>query len=632
MKNVVTSLFRFVLQWFRSARRAQPQERITPEQLRKALTEMLADPQTRRLLLEDLMGPVFPIQGGQVVCKSAREISAGDFGADCGGGVYTFPSRMGAVAFGIGSYLMPTGAPNSYRLGLGMNLYWNGAKWIATGDGANNGASAVLGKYGPASLTLFLIPSTGGANQEILDANLAQYAQLSIDPAGNVGIGPITPGHKLDVLGTIRALSAGAAIGSYLMPHGAAGNSFRLGLGMNLYWDGANWIAKGDGVSNGAAAVLGNYGPAALTLFVIPSTSGADKAISNASLADYARLSIDSAGNVTIGNLNKMVYLRPRGPGLNDSDQINNAIAALPFEGGIIMLEPGEYRIETQISITRNGVKLRGYGGAWPASPCLPDPPGTFGNPLTKLLWAGSPTDPEKVVIKLKPATANTNIQDLEISDLTIDGAETAEIGLLLDRVMTSNFRSVHVRRMKDSLIGEGIRLTTTASGLGGSGIDCAWNLFENCSVICASNGVVLMSDATGGAAANTSHNTFVGLSVQFRGARAEDAGIRLRDCDNNFFNRTYVQRISGPAGPGIGVLVENPALARSNYFYHVQVPAGPGFGVTNATTPPNNKNLIFGYDLENGQGQPTSTPDTNAANYLFWIDSKGKIRGGQLL
>ena len=86
MKKLFSSLFRPVVQWFQfSARRAQAKERISPEQLREALREALADPQTRTLILRDLVGKVFAIEGAQVVCKPANEISAGAFGASCGG-------------------------------------------------------------------------------------------------------------------------------------------------------------------------------------------------------------------------------------------------------------------------------------------------------------------------------------------------------------------------------------------------------------------------------------------------------------------------------------------------------------------------------------------------------------------
>lgn len=70
------------------------------------------------------------------------------------------------------------------------------------------------------------------------------------------------------------------------------------------------------------------------------------------------------------------------------------------------MLEPGEYRINATIAVNANGVKLRGYGGAWPD--------GTFGIPVTNLLWVGPAGSP---IIRLIPAAPVTNnIQDIELS------------------------------------------------------------------------------------------------------------------------------------------------------------------------------------------------------------------------
>ncbi len=73
MKNLFSSYFRFVVSWFGPARRVQPEVRVSPEQLRKAVADMLADPKTRSLV----MGNLLPIQGG--VCNTP----AGDVARTC---------------------------------------------------------------------------------------------------------------------------------------------------------------------------------------------------------------------------------------------------------------------------------------------------------------------------------------------------------------------------------------------------------------------------------------------------------------------------------------------------------------------------------------------------------------------
>lgn len=82
------------------------------------------------------------------------------------------------------------------------------------------------------------------------------------------------------------------------------------------------------------------------------------------------------------GSINKIVYLRPNGS--TDGTQINNAISALPSNGGIIYLLPGTWIITTVVEINKSGVKLRGYGSGDPAnSPVV-------GDALTLLQWSPS--------------------------------------------------------------------------------------------------------------------------------------------------------------------------------------------------------------------------------------------------
>ncbi|MGH8247311.1 MAG: hypothetical protein ACREUU_12875, partial [Gammaproteobacteria bacterium] len=304
-----------------------------------ALTQMLADPQTRRLLFQDLIGSVFPIQGGQL-CKPASEISAGEFGAACNRGNYDFPNIVRAIS-GIASTPPSTGK--------GLEMYWD-----------------VSGDFG---------------------------ALVSIERSPTLAL---------------KALA-----------YNALAHVFAVG-----------------------SAVV---------------------------------MQIDASG------VNKIRFLRPRGPGLNDSQQVNEAITSLAStNGGIIMLEPGEYRIDQTLNITGNGVKIRGYGGNWPD--------GTLGTPITKLLWVGADNG---IVFSLSPSGAT--LRDAEISDLTIDGNGSATatagagIGLLLSNTISCRCVSLHIRNLRSGN-------PTTTGGIGikmtnGNG----WNLFVNCSLFEVSQGVVLM-------------------------------------------------------------------------------------------------------------------------------------------
>ncbi|MES2140473.1 MAG: hypothetical protein V4511_12265 [Bacteroidota bacterium] len=127
------------------------------------------------------------------------------------------------------------------------------------------------------------------------------HEKMRIADDGNVGIGTTSPIHKLDVVGTVHATDS-AQRGSYLIPSGFVGNDFRMGLGNNAYWNGSNWLTKGDGGNNGASLILGSYGVAhSLQFFTISSNGGTDQTITNGGLATYERMRITDDGKVGIG-------------------------------------------------------------------------------------------------------------------------------------------------------------------------------------------------------------------------------------------------------------------------------------------------------------------------------------------
>jgi hypothetical protein len=336
---------------------------------------------------------------------------------------------------------------------------------------------------------------------------------------------------------------------------------------------------------------------------------------------------LDVAGNIKSNGLNKILFLRPLGPSSYDSEQINAAIAGLSgARGGIIMLEPGEYRINTTINLNVNGVKLRGYGGGWVNYPYE-------GAQATKLVWHGpsgsAVADPNKyphqAIVECRWADTDTALQDLAISDLSILGNGRTNItGLLLDHVSGSIFRNVEITDVT-----EGIWLTSTATA---DNVDTDFNLFENCAVLNAQRGVVFTRNSD--AAVNACHNTFLGLSIEYLGETASPplaAGIHMVDCDNNSLYRTWIYRREEGGSQGYGVKIENPQDARANYFYHLQ--ALPRLRVNNADLPfSGQKNVIFGYDMENLELEPEAkksdgTP-ANADDFLLWIDSRGNLRG----
>ena len=297
------------------------------------------------------------------------------------------------------------------------------------------------------------------------------------------------------------------------------------------------------------------------------------------------------------GSINQIIYLRPNGS--TDGTQINSAISALPASGGIIYLQPGTWTINTTINITKHGVKLRGYGSAQPGTP-------SPGVPATKLRWTGSSGG--TIISAIGPSS--TTIEGLEISDLTLDGDNLAGLGLYMEFVYNSSVRNLDVYYM------------TTGSGVGVKLKNCSWNLFERCSVYFAQDGLEL--DGTSITSSNSCHNTFMQLNIQ----QVQGVGIRLRKCDNNGFFDCIT-----PGTAAVGVQVEDPIEAISNYFHHLQPGGARGFRILNAQSGySGDKNLIFGYDLDNGETQPDSHPNATTSQFLFWTDSKGNIHGGAIV
>lgn len=101
---------------------------------------------------------------------------------------------------------------------------------------------------------------------------------------------------------------------------------------------------------------------------------------------------LDVIGQIKSDKLNKIVFLRAQGAPNDDGLAINNAIDALPDDGGIIYLLPGTYNIKTTVrNANKKAVKIRGFGGA-----AIDQHVG-----LTTLKWDNANTDTDKRIVKL---------------------------------------------------------------------------------------------------------------------------------------------------------------------------------------------------------------------------------------
>ena len=98
MKNLFTSALRSVVSWIRPVRRVQPEARVSPEQLREALREMLGDPATRRLVLGALVRPL-PIGGGAFT--NAEDVKPGTFGTSTDMSPLTYKMKAASLTFAL---------------------------------------------------------------------------------------------------------------------------------------------------------------------------------------------------------------------------------------------------------------------------------------------------------------------------------------------------------------------------------------------------------------------------------------------------------------------------------------------------------------------------------------------------
>lgn len=131
----------------------------------------------------------------------------------------------------------------------------------------------------------------------IVAAGLANSISGTLTTNLNYMSGTATTG-VVESAQTIAARTA-TFLGTYVQPQLGAAGSFRQGLGLNVHFDGSNWITEGDGgANNGATAILGGYAnPATLQFFTVNSTGASDQTITNAVLdSTHLRMTLNSTG------------------------------------------------------------------------------------------------------------------------------------------------------------------------------------------------------------------------------------------------------------------------------------------------------------------------------------------------
>jgi len=116
--------------------------------------------------------------------------------------------------------------------------------------------------------------------------------QFIVNATGGVGIGTDSPG------GAGLAVSGGGAGNMYLGSKNDE-NFWKTYLGFNVFHDGTNWVANGDGANNGGALMTTSWTDGNISFYTFPSTGANDKEVTlgNPRMAIYG-----STGDVFVQN------------------------------------------------------------------------------------------------------------------------------------------------------------------------------------------------------------------------------------------------------------------------------------------------------------------------------------------
>lgn len=113
------------------------------------------------------------------------------------GGTYTGSinvNGLGGVTTnnGLGGNLIPeTGSADNgrYRLGLGMNLTWNGNSWVSLSDSSHNGSAIVYSDIFGASINFGIYPNSNGASNRLLSpSDIDSGVKMTLNSTGDLSV------------------------------------------------------------------------------------------------------------------------------------------------------------------------------------------------------------------------------------------------------------------------------------------------------------------------------------------------------------------------------------------------------------------------------------------------------------
>lgn len=265
---------------------------------------------------------------------------------------------------------------------------------------------------------------------------------------------------------------------------------------------------------------------------------------------------------------------------------INNAYAQAKAVRGTLWCPSGRYNISSTITLDGQ-VSLIGEG----CSASDLDMEGVDVKARTMFRWVGA--DGGTVFQQVGRTGA------IDIGNFVVNCRNSADVGIQFDRLRGSRIFSVMVVNWRPNQAGKaGILIKPQP-------IQANDNfMFNDIGPLYLRGPTCCLRLAAADGSSNVCHNTFRQLTLDARNGTT-NYGMVIEDADNNTFSMTYTFTFGGTGN----FAVVHEAASRSNYFFHFQ-------GTMWAK--PGSKNIVFGYDRENGHPQPTVDPGAE----LFWTEN----------
>jgi pectate lyase-like protein len=362
-------------------------------------------------------------------------------------------------------------------------------------------------------------------------------------------------------------------------------------------------------LSFGTVTALRAASPVTSPVYVLGYAAAGDGGQGTFLRADADTTSADNGGTVVIdasgrrwhrdapASVVRVEWFGAKGDGTtDDAAAINNAVAALPAAGGMVLFEARAYKVGSTITLgngstaagsTRAGVVLSGTGGTY-----APDMQPYTSATGTRLVWSGGAAE----MIHLAGA-----VHGCGVKNMLLDGSSAATVGIRLVSASFGDFENISVRNCTSC-----ISATVNTSGLSNNSMNNRFhNIFLVPSAVASATGIMLDGTTAGNSCFNDLENVVIQLPTS-----GTCWGVYLKGADTNSFRNLLVVYGGASAtsvifdytGAGIGNWPEG------NAFYNADVAANAGtvqwanVGTGNSSARPN---MVYGIGQANGGSYP---------------------------